>query len=244
MAESNALDIQLRRGPQADARPPMMPRPQARRIRGKRGWRGVLVSGPRAGADSQRVIVKTTPMKAGSRRLRSYAGATRAHLRYLEREGKTVEHQPTLYTARGREQAIAEFASRTTGDPHQFRIVLSPEHGKSLDMEVFTRRFMAQMERDCGVGLDWVATTHYDTAHPHSHIVLRGRDTDGKELGLKPHYLERGMVYRAQDLATEMLGPREHVREHERDLERTRGWERMVEREVTRKQEQEHALER
>ena len=31
---------------------------------------------------------------------------------------------------------------------------------------------MAQMEEDLGTSLDWVAVDHFNTGHPHSHIML------------------------------------------------------------------------
>jgi type IV secretory pathway VirD2 relaxase len=33
------------------------------------------------------------------------------------------------------------------------------------------------MERDLH-GLDWVAVDHFNTGHPHTHIVIRGRDDE------------------------------------------------------------------
>jgi hypothetical protein len=40
---------------------------------------------------------------------------------------------------------------------------------------------MRQMEEDLGTGLDWVAVNHFNTGHPHSHVVIRGRDDLGKD---------------------------------------------------------------
>ncbi|MGY4626466.1 hypothetical protein [Bradyrhizobium sp. USDA 4486] len=34
------------------------------------------------------------------------------------------------------------------------------------------RGLMRQMEGDLGTRLDWVAADHFNTGHPHSHIVL------------------------------------------------------------------------
>ncbi|WP_457825171.1 relaxase/mobilization nuclease domain-containing protein, partial [Staphylococcus aureus] len=69
------------------------------------------------------------------------------------------------------------FEARGTDDRHQFRIILSPEDANELeDLRSFTREFMAQMERDLGTRLDWVAVDHWDTDDPHTHIVIRGKD--------------------------------------------------------------------
>jgi type IV secretory pathway VirD2 relaxase len=64
--------------------------------------------------------------------------------------------------------------------------------------------------------LDWVAANHYNTEHPHSHVIVRGQDLDGLEVGLKRDYICRGIPYRARDLATEQM---DRQRALDRDLE-------------------------
>jgi type IV secretory pathway VirD2 relaxase len=178
-------------------------------------------------------------------------GLTQAQLQYLERDGRTAEHQPELYTVRGNEQAIQGFAERSHGDPHQFHLMLCPENGQALDMTQYTRRFMEQVEKDTRSRLDWVAANHYDTKHPHTHILMRGRDLEGQELGLKPHYMTRGMTYRAQDIATETLGQRQaqelvqqQARRREWEQELMRAHARLRVHERAQEKELEHGLER
>jgi type IV secretory pathway VirD2 relaxase len=66
---------------------------------------------------------------------------------------------------------------------------------------------MSQMEADLGTKLDWVAVDHYNTGHPHSHIVIRGKDDLGKDLIIAQDYITDGVRIRAQDRATLELGP-------------------------------------
>lgn len=63
------------------------------------------------------------------------------------------------------------------------------------------------MEKDLGTKLDWVAVDHVNTGHPHSHVVVRGKDEFGKDLIIAQDYLTEGLRHRAQDLATLELGP-------------------------------------
>ncbi|WP_425284492.1 hypothetical protein [Mesorhizobium muleiense] len=35
---------------------------------------------------------------------------------------------------------------------------------------------MAQMQEDFGTKIDWVAADHFNTGHPHSHVIVRGKD--------------------------------------------------------------------
>jgi len=56
---------------------------------------------------------------------------------------------------------------RGIDDRHQFRVIVSPEDGKELgDLRTYTRNVMAQMERDLGTKLDWVAAASGTTGQP------------------------------------------------------------------------------
>ena len=55
---------------------------------------------------------------------------------------------------------------------------------------------------------------HFNTGHPHTHIVIRGRDDRGQPLIMARDYIGHGVRARAQALVTLELGP-------ENDLERT-----------------------
>jgi type IV secretory pathway VirD2 relaxase len=66
---------------------------------------------------------------------------------------------------------------------------------------------MAQMEQDLDTKLEWVAVDHYNTGHPHSHIILRGKDERGKDLVIAREYITQGMRERAAELVTLDLGP-------------------------------------
>lgn len=57
-----------------------------------------------------------------------------------------------------------------------YRMVLSPENARGLDLRRVAREAMAQLERDLGAELPpWVAAEHRNTAHPHVHIVMAAR---------------------------------------------------------------------
>jgi type IV secretory pathway VirD2 relaxase len=63
------------------------------------------------------------------------------------------------------------------------------------------------MEEDLGTKLDWVAVDHFNTGHPHSHVVIRGKDDLGKDLIIAQDYITDGVRLRAQERATLELGP-------------------------------------
>jgi type IV secretory pathway VirD2 relaxase len=155
---------------------------------------------------TRRVIIKTRLIKMTGRTL----NGARVHLRYLQRDGVTRERLPgDLYDAKLDRADGAAFLERSEGDRHQFRFIVSPEDAiEYQDLKDFTRRLMRRMAEDLDTTLDWVAVDHYNTGHPHSHIVLRGKDERGADLIVAREYLSHGMRERAAEIVTLDLGPR------------------------------------
>lgn len=163
---------------------------------------------------SRRAIVKTRLVKLAGKGL----GAAKAHLRYIERDGVTREGEPSQLYAADRDAADGKaFLERCEGDRHQFRFIVSAEDGDQYrDLKPFVRRWMAQMEEDLGTKLDWVAVDHFNTGHPHSHVMLRGVDDRGENLVIAREYISHGMRERAMEIATLDLGPRTDLEIEER----------------------------
>jgi type IV secretory pathway VirD2 relaxase len=154
----------------------------------------------------RRAVVKTRLVRLGGKGL---SGA-RAHLRYIQRDGVTREGEPgQLYSRDADHVDGKEFLERCDGDRHQFRFIVSAEDGDQYDdLKPFTRRLMAQVETDLGAKLDWVAVDHFNTGHPHTHIMLRGVDERGQNLVIAREYISHGLRERAGELVTLDLGPR------------------------------------
>ncbi|WP_369404231.1 hypothetical protein [Sphingomonas soli] len=156
---------------------------RSRRFDGSRIGRGasmgrLLSSRDRLAAfRSRRAVVKTRLVRLGGKGL----SAARAHLRYIQRDGVTREGEPgQLYSAERDRADGKAFLERCDGDRHQFRFIVSAEDGSEYpDLKPYIRRLMTQMEADLGTRLDWVAVDHFNTAHPHTHIMLRGVDDRG-----------------------------------------------------------------
>jgi len=53
-----------------------------------------------------------------------------------------------------------------------YRLVLSPEDARGLDLRAVARASMDQLARDAGGLPHWIAAEHRNTAHPHVHVVL------------------------------------------------------------------------
>ena len=141
------------------------------------------------------------------------AGALRAHLNYLKREGVTRDDQAArMFNATSEDVDVKAFAERAEADPHHFRFIVSPEDATEMqDLRAFTRDLVGQMERDLGTRLDWAALDHWNTDNPHVHLLVRGADERGRELRIHPDYISHGMRERAAELATIELGPQSEL---------------------------------
>jgi type IV secretory pathway VirD2 relaxase len=146
------------------------------------------------------------------RRMRS-PGALRAHIGYLKRDRVTRDGSPgKLFDAAGDDADGRAFAERCEGDRHHFRFIVSPDDAGELEsLRSFTRELMDQASRDLGTRLDWVAVDHWNTEHPHIHILVRGRADDGSDLVISRDYIGKGLRARASDLVTRELGPRSEL---------------------------------
>jgi len=154
----------------------------------------------------RRVIVKSRIVKLAGKGLQ----AARAHLRYIQRDGVTRDGAPGQLYGSGQDRVDGkDFLERADGDRHQFRFIVSAEDGAQYeDLKPLVRRLMTQMEEDLDTKLDWVAVDHYNTGHPHSHIIVRGQDDRGKDLIIARDYISTGMRERAAEIVSLDFGPR------------------------------------
>jgi type IV secretory pathway VirD2 relaxase len=167
------------------------------RTLGERGW-----NHRQPGA--RRVMVKSRSVRAAGKN-----GRAAAHLRYIQRDGTSRDgERGRLYSATQDQTDGDAFLDRGKDDRHQFRVIISPEDGMDLgDLSGFTRDLMTKLEGDLGTKLDWVAVNHFNTGHPHVHVVINGRDELGEDLVINGDYIAHGIRERASELVTLELGP-------------------------------------
>jgi type IV secretory pathway VirD2 relaxase len=77
-----------------------------------------------------------------------------------------------------------------------------------LNLKKFTYDLMAEMQRDLGTRLEWVAAEHNNTEYPHVHVALRGIDEKGRPFRMEREYIQHGIRRNAEDLATARPGYR------------------------------------
>ena len=188
------------------------------------GWSVDRISGMRVRA--RRVMVKARVVKLSGAKA---ASAVQAHLHYLQRDGVTREgEQGRFYSTFSDDVDGKAFLERGASDRHQFRFIVSPEDGASFDtLKFVTRELVAKMEQDLGTTLDWVAVDHFDTSHPHTHLLVRGATEDGKVLNIAGDYIASGIRGRASEIMTRWLGPQSELEVREQ-LSQEIGAERLT----------------
>ena len=188
------------------------------------GWSVDATSGVRIRA--RRVMVKARVVKLAGAKA---AGAAAAHLRYLQRDSVSREGEHGRFYSTFSDDADGKaFLERGQHDRHQFRFIVSPEDAASFDtLKSFTRELVAKMEQDLGTTLDWVAVDHFDTGHPHTHLLVRGATEDGKVLNIAGDYIASGIRGRASEILTRWLGPQSELEVREQ-LEREIGAARLT----------------
>ena len=156
----------------------------------------------------RRVVTKARVVRHQGTRFRS--APLPKHIAYLKRDGVTRDGAPArMFDAAGDDADERGFAERCKDDRHHFRFIVSPEDAAEIgDLKTFTRELVADMERDLGTRLDWIAVDHWNTDNPHVHLLIRGCADDGQDLVISRDYISRGIRDRAAERITLELGPR------------------------------------
>ena len=177
------------------------------------GHRSRFGRGQRASVQANRLITSRSRGAVVKARVVRHAGRgapLATHLNYLRREGVTRDGEKARLFGPVADDADAKaFADRCEDDRHHFRFIISPDDAVEMsDLKTFTHDLVGQMEKDLGTKLDWVGVDHWNTEHPHVHLIVRGVRDDGENLVISRDYIKEGMRDRARDLITQELGPR------------------------------------
>ena len=172
--------------------------------------RGRFIGKP--GRFAQRVMVKVKYRAAHNGKV-AFRRSLRDNAKYITRNGELAGFDRSGRPAT-REDINAEIHGWRE-DNRYYKFILSPENGHRLDLQDYTHAVMGKVERDLltedevrrGAGLEWFAVEHWDTDHPHTHVMMRARVED-RNLRLSNGYVSHGLRARAREVATQQLGYR------------------------------------
>lgn len=162
---------------------------------------------------------------------------------YIAREEATIAKRPfyedaapgaAVYTIdRNGNKAFmsVDDAGRLLGEDPIFRIILSPED-PGADLTELASRFMKEsFSKAVASRCTWVAANHYNTKHPHVHILV-SRRLDGKDiekgrtgfLAFSRDYVKKGGARRAAGrILTSIMGERTAAEERRMSERLTKG---------------------
>lgn len=121
--------------------------------------------------------------------------------RYLPREGAGKDGERPFLFGDSKETYQDKMVAKN------FRIFLSP--GKTdISQQVLTRTFMKKLELQTGYKFTWLAASHYNTAHPHTHILINGIDKEGRDVFFSRDLIKTIMRDTARDICTSLAGER------------------------------------
>lgn len=113
----------------------------------------------------------------------------KAHVRYIQfrpdRDGEREERtffnglREKIY---GKEVHLAVSAQNPKGTVIH-KLILSPG-AEGADVQEYTREVMAELCSRKGQDLEWYAVAHDNTSNPHAHVVIMGRDENGRTVRL------------------------------------------------------------
>jgi hypothetical protein len=151
-----------------------------------------------------------------------YSNSIEAHRvqleKYLVREGTDIDGSGAkLYGT-----DLEEY--RQNMDKKNIRIFLSPQSDK-INLTGLAEQFIKKLEQQTGYTLYWQAANHYNTAHPHAHLLINGMDRNGREVDIPRDIVKTFMREYAKDICTSQIGNRTNAEiaiEKEKELEARR----------------------
>lgn len=138
-----------------------------------------------------------------------YGNSEQSHLdhltKYLTQMKKTeITKKPELFG----NISLDEYKERITA--RYYKWIISPEKKMSVsELKSFAFAYMEKLQEKTGRTYDWQAVVHTNTGHPHIHIVINGKDHEGKIIGkFDPQYVKKWARSDAKNILTGMLGKR------------------------------------
>lgn len=147
---------------------------------------------------------------------------------YMPQKNKeTVENKPVLFNA------IEDIVSAKTLSDYEFnimdkmffRFVISPKR-QDVPIKLLVRLFIKTVEKMTGYELYWFAAEHNDTLQKHCHLLINGKDKNGKEVHFDKSFFRSEFRVILQDLCTEMMGMRTdyEIQQDKEDRLRAKRW--------------------
>lgn len=144
-------------------------------------------------------------------------GRALAHLKYIQhRPGEDRPEGGREFFGEGDDEMSAQRVRKLVKEMKNskvlvHKITLAPEINPD-DKKAFTREVMKKLGSEKGLDLQWVGVEHNNTDHHHIHVVVLGKDKNGKDVRI-----DKGDYPKIKDYGDKFL-----ERMHPHELERSR----------------------
>lgn len=133
------------------------------------------------------------------------------HLRFLEeylpqKNKGDVEEKPELFSDEKVDDDFIESYKNNMTDLH-YKFIISPEN-PNVDCQALVKTLIKRMEAVTGYSFNWVAAVHTNTSHPHAHLLINGKDKNGKTVEMNNSFLTRTIREMSRQICTQMVGQR------------------------------------
>lgn len=147
---------------------------------------------------------------------------------YMPQENKElVQNKPVLYNATEdivSAKTLSDYELKIM-DKMFFRFIISPKR-QDVPLKLLVRLFIKTVEKMTGYELYWFAADHSNTLQKHTHLLINGRDKNGKEVHFDKSFFKSEFRVILQDLCTEMMGMRTdyEIQQDKEDRLRAKRW--------------------
>lgn len=166
-----------------------------------------------------------------------YTESKEQHLKFLrnympQMNKKEVKDKPELFNENYDsvpESVILDY-ERIASDKG-FKFIISPE-SQNIDMKCLVRQLVCELEHITGFKLSWLAATHTDTEHVHTHLLVNGIDKkSGEEIYFDPSIVRNLARRYASEICTQLNGYRseQQIEASRQNLPYARRWTKIDE---------------
>jgi hypothetical protein len=129
--------------------------------------------------------------------------AGKAHLSYIQRNGTGIDG--------GEPELLGNVRIDEMSEGKQIRLIVSPENYKGVDFPKLAESLVTHIEHKYKLSLRWVGAVHFNTLHPHLHIVIDTKGKNNKQVFIPRDFFRgEGREY-LRDTLTAILGKRQVI---------------------------------
>lgn len=152
------------------------------------------------------------------------------HIKYMEADREHHRNEPDLFNQDQDKIDRRDFFQKLNEQPkrgvvgHKLVISLSEEERQNYktDLKELVRDTMNRFEGKHNIKLDWIASVHDDEGHPHAHVVIRGYNEEGKQVGMYPKHIKDFQKFADQEKERQFERQPEPERDFLKEMEQER----------------------